>query len=148
MRINEAGHVKALGKYLAVKTLAIVSTCHEAYKSTTDLCLGGKLPSWNQSPPSQGAVVGWDPEGVWKGRLTGRARGTVGAHHLLRLGDDGTTGAARARTGLAIGRGAQGRVSVVPVRAPLALRAGCVVSAVTNTCAGSRREDMGKDASG
>lgn len=68
--------------------------------------------------------------------LAGRARGTVGAHHLLRLGDDGTTGAAGARTGLAIGGGAQGRVSVVPVRAPLALRAGCVVSAVTNTCLG------------
>lgn len=40
--------------------------------------------------------------------FTGGASRTVGAHHLLRLRDDGTTGAPRTWTGLTIGGGARG----------------------------------------
>ena len=72
--------------------------------------------------------------------LTGGASGAVRAHHLLSLRDDSTAGAPRTRTGLAIGGGARGGISIVAVTALLTVGTGCIVSAVTNTCVDSGHE--------
>lgn len=68
--------------------------------------------------------------------LTGGTSRTVGAHHLLCLRDNSTTGAPRTWTGLAIRGGAHGGIAIVPVTTLLTVGPGCVVSAVTNTCLG------------
>lgn len=79
--------------------------------------------------------------------LTSGAGRTVGAHHLLRLGDDGAAGAPRARAGLAVGGGARGGIAVVPVATLLAVGAGRVVSAVTDACVERGCEETGRCAS-
>ena len=79
-----------------------------------------------------------------KRRLTGGTSRTVGAHHLLCLRDNSTTGAPRTRTGLAIRGGAHGGIAIVPVTTFLTVGPGCVVSAVTNTYLESRCEQTGE----
>lgn len=91
--------------------------------------------------------MGFNTESLRKSGLTSGASGTVGAHHLLSLRDNGTTRAPRTRTGLAIGRGARGRISIVPVTALLTVGSSCIVSAVANTYVESGDERTGQCAS-